>query len=115
MIYDKPCEIEIINEQVEYTGRKGVTAYSDKGFRKTGFLCFDDKGRKVGIVFMSDDKRTQRYGNSEILYFEEFEAEFGTWRTIKVNRQYYMFEKLRDNLVKHGRIKLSIDGRYRKK
>ena len=114
MIFDAPCIIEITNEKTECVGRKGVTAYADKGLLKTGYLCYDDKGRRIGIVFMSDDKRTARYGSSEILYYKEYEQEFGTWRVIKVNKQYFAFERLKECLEKSGFIKLSIDGRNRK-
>lgn len=111
--YDPPCTITISNIQGSCEDKSGFFGTSDNGPKKIGYVTFDDRQRKVGICFMADDRKTARYGNAEILFFNEFKNEFGTWRIIKINKQYLSFEQLKIILAKNEQCKLNIDGRYR--
>ncbi|MCL2061455.1 MAG: hypothetical protein FWH03_02405 [Firmicutes bacterium] len=103
-------KIIIENKLASRDGRKGVFTYSTTGRRKTGFLIYDEQNRNIGIVFMSDDERKDcKYGMSEILFDENFEKEFGTWKIIKINRAYLSFDKLKEIMSKNERYTLYID------
>lgn len=52
--------------------------------RKNGYLTRDTDGNNVGIVYMSDDKRSVRYGCAEIMFFRENEEKYGRWRLINI-------------------------------
>lgn len=69
-IFDRELTITISNRKLRYKG-------------KLGYLTFDEDGRNIGIVYMADDKRKAHYGSAEILFYKDYETEFGTWRLIK--------------------------------
>lgn len=89
------------------SGKKQPTKY-----RKNGYLTFDEKGRKIGIVYMADDRRTLRYGNAEIMFFKTYKTEYGSWRVIKENGKYLPFEELKEKL-KAGDYICTTDKRLR--
>lgn len=89
------------------SGKKQPTKY-----RKNGYLAFDEKGRKIGIVYMADDNRTLRYGNAEIMFFKAYETEYGSWRVIRENGKYLPFEELEEKL-KTGDYICTTDKRLR--
>lgn len=78
---------------------------------KVGYLAYDKNNRNVGVVFMSDDKRTARYGNSELCFYEKYESELGSWRTIKINGGYFLFERLKEILSREGKYVCTTDAR----
>ena len=78
---------------------------------KVGYLAYDKNNRNIGVVFMSDDKRTTRYGNSELSFYEKDESELGSWRTIKMNGGYFPFEKLKEILSRQGKYVCTTDAR----
>ena len=77
--------------------------------RKNGYLVFDKTDRNIGIAFMSDDERTSRYGNSELMFFKEYKTEFGRWRTFKVQGEYYMYNILESKLADKGQVEIVLD------
>lgn len=97
-IIDKELKIIIKNEIANYNHKAGCLLNKESliaTYRKNGFLVYDQNGRNIGLVFMSDDTRKFRFGNAEILFFKEFQQEFGVWRIIKINGNYLSFEKLK--------------------
>lgn len=78
---------------------------------KVGYLAYDKGNRNIGVVFKSDDKRTARYGNSELCFYEKYESEHGSWRTIKINGGYLPFERLQDILSKQEKYVCTTDAR----
>ncbi len=78
---------------------------------KVGYLVYDKGDRNIGVAFMSDDKRTARYGNSELCFYEQYELEHGSWRTIKINGEYFPFERLKEILNKQERFVCTTDAR----
>ena len=96
-IFDKALKLTIKNQILNYDVSTDTLIYHESIItrsRKNGYSAFDQNERLIGIVFMSDDERTVRYGNAEILFLKKFEHEFGTWRIIKQNGVYLPFEKL---------------------
>lgn len=115
-IIDKELKIIITNQIVNYDKRMSCLLYykaSTTRYRKNGFMTYDETGRKIGIVFMADDKRTYRYGNAEIMFFNEFENEFGEWRVIKINKHYLPFAKLEKVLQSQNEFTCITDERIR--
>lgn len=115
-ILDKELEIVITNQLVSYDRITDTLIHNKLSVtknRKNGYLTFDEKGRNIGIVFMSDDKRTFRYGSAEMLFFKKFENEFGVWRNIKQRGQYLPFERLEKILSLNNQWSLIIDCRLR--
>lgn len=90
-----------------------VTIVQAMGFArgKVGYLAYDKNNRNIGIVFMSDDKRTARYGNSELCFYETYESELGSWRTIKINGGYFPFERLKEILSRQEKYVCTTDAR----
>ena len=99
IITDKKACYDLNENRLIFTERP-VTRY-----RKNGYLLFDDKNRNIGIVFMSDDKRAVRYGAAEIMFFKEYEKEFGSWRVIKMAGDY-----LHGDYLPFGRIERILAG-----
>lgn len=81
-------------------------------YRKNGYIAFDENERKIGIVYMADDRRTLRYGNAEIMFFKTYKTEYGSWRVIKENGKYLPFEELEEKL-KTGDYICTTDKRLR--
>lgn len=105
-------KIRVENKQRSCKGRKGVFKYCEAGQIKTGFLVFDENQRNVGIMFRSDDTRADRairYGMSEILFYEEYEHEFGTWKIVKINRKYLPYEELTRRLAERNTCEFYLD------
>ena len=114
---DNELTIKVINKKVWYNVKfDKLTDYKQEINRncKEGYLAYDIYGTNIGIVFMSDDKRTQRYGSAEILFYKKFANQYGVWRNIKINRQYLSYEKLVQTLTKQGEFTLTTGARYRK-
>ncbi len=78
---------------------------------KTGYLAYDNNNRKIGVVFKSDDKRTVRYGNSELCFYEKYESELGAWRIIKINGAYLPFDRLKNILSRQEKYVCTTDVR----
>jgi len=115
-IIDNEKNIIIENKMASYDEKKDYFTYnlsSITSSRKNGFLVYDINKRNIGIVFMSDDKRTARCGNSEILFYKKYKQELGTWRIIKINNQYLSYEHLEKTLKEKGQYKCKIDSRHR--
>ncbi len=115
-IIDEELEILIFKEKACYDwkkGRLGENLLSITSTRKNGFLMMNNKHEVLGIVYRSDDKRTMRYGMSEILFFKPFEKEYGVWRVIKINGQYLPFEKLESILTVQKVFNCTTDSRIR--
>ena len=84
--------------------------------RKNGYLTCDAKGREIGIVYMSDDTRTKRYGAAEIMFFKQYLQEYGSWRVIILEEtysKYLMFDKLQNILKEKPSYTLTTASRVR--
>ncbi len=115
-IFDKELKIKIKNLIVNYNYGTGELIYKKLAvskYRKNGYLTCDDKDRSIGIVFMSDDKRTNRFGNAEILFFRELKNEFGTWRILKIKKGYLPFKRLEEILQNQNEFVCVTDARIR--
>ncbi len=103
-------KIIIENKVVQRKGRKGFFAYTESGQIKTGYLVYDEEGNNIGIVFRSDDIRKKSYGQSEILFDENFEKRHKrTYYIIKINKRYLPFEELKKVMSKNERFEVVID------
>lgn len=115
-IYDRELEFTITCEMLNYDiltdtllrHKSNVTRN-----KKNGFAAYDQTKRPIGIVFMSDDRRTSRYGNAELLFFKKHEDEYGTWRIIKQNGKHLSFEKLESLLQTRQSYSCRTDARMR--
>ena len=74
MKIDPALTIVISNQQVRRGG-------------KIGYLTYDTNGNNIGLVFMSDDERTARYGCAEIMFFSEYHKQYGYWRVINIGER----------------------------
>lgn len=81
----------------------------NKTKNKTGFMTFDNRGRNVGVTFMSDDKRKPSYGQAEICFYNEYKEELGEWRLIFIDKIRLPFEKLKSILLHSGSFEATID------
>lgn len=115
-ILDKKLKIIISNQIANYDLNSNHLSYN-KGtiskYRKNGYLTYDENYTMIGLVFMSDDIRTNRYGNAEILFFNDFKQEFGTWRIIKIIGNYLPFTHLENHLRTNEEYVCTIDERIR--
>ena len=50
-------------------------------------------------------------GQAEICFFEEYEAEFGVWRLISINKERFSFSELKNILEAKSFYKATIDPR----
>lgn len=115
-IQDMPLQITIKNTVVNYDLKCDNLLnreYSTTRYRKNGFMLYDSNDRNIGIVFRADDERTARFGNAEILFFKQFQNEYGSWRVIKVSGKYLPYEKLASYLQAHGQLTITTDERSR--
>ena len=115
-IIDKELKIIIKNQIANYNRIKDRLLYEVSfvtKYRKNGFLAYDENENNIGIVFMSDDERTSRFGNSEILFLNKFENEFGVWRIIKIKGNYLPFNKLEKILQTNNEYICVTDARIR--
>lgn len=116
-MYDPELTITITNELVNYDYFTGysICGVSQVGKdRKNGYKTYDAQGRNIGIVFMSDDKRTKRYGNAEIMFLKEYREEFGRWRIIRLNGQYTDYKRLEGILQQRNEYVCTTQARNRK-
>ena len=96
---DPALTIVITNQQVSYNWDDDTLVTYQRSVlpnRKNGYLTRDTDGNNIGIVFMSDDKRTVRYGSAEIMFFSEYEEKYGRWRLINIGGRlpYSTLEKI---------------------
>ncbi len=115
-ILDKELKIAITNKLASYDIQTDTLIFAEHSVtknRKNGFLFYDKTGRNLGIVYKSDDKRTYRYGQAELLFFKRFKSEFGTWRVIKLNGQYLNYNKLLKILQENNEFICTTDSRLR--
>ncbi len=87
------CTNEKIKETQEHKQRPNV--YFDEIFTFTnkkvwcrnhyGYEAYNSQKVLVGVVFMTDDKRTPAYGNCELCFYPEFEKRYGVWHRFKSN------------------------------
>lgn len=115
-IIDKKLKIIIKNQIANYNHKTSCLLYKESltaTYRKNGFLVYDQNGRSIGLVFMSDDTRRFRFGNAEILFFKEYQNEFGIWRIIRINGNYLPFEKLKSILQIKNEYICTTDERMR--
>lgn len=47
---------------------------------KNGYVAYDSQGNKVGIVYMTDDKRSPSYGYCELCIYPAYQSRYGEWR-----------------------------------
>lgn len=115
-IIDQELKIIIKNQIANYNRNTDRLLYEKSSvtrYRKNGFLAYDENGKNIGIVFMSDDKRKCYFGNAEILFFNKLENEFGIWRIIKIKGNYLPFEKLEKFLQTNNEYICITDTRVR--
>lgn len=115
-IYDGELEFTITREVLNYDVLTDTLLRHKSNVtrnKKNGYAAYDQTKRLIGIVFMSDDKRTVRYGNAELLFFKQYEEEFGTWRIIKQSGKYLPFENLESLLQTRQAYSCRTDARMR--
>jgi hypothetical protein len=56
-------------------------------------------------------QREAAYGQAEICFFEEYEADFGVWRLVSINKERLLYKKLTEVLEDKGLYKITIDPR----
>lgn len=115
-IVDKELKIIIKNQIANYNRNTDSLLYGNSSvtrYRKNGFLAYDENKNNIGLIFMSDDKRVNRFGNAEILFFNKFENEFGVWRIIKIKGSYLPFKKLEKFLQTNNEYICITDTRIR--
>lgn len=76
---------------------------------KHGFKAYNSKGDYVGIVFMTDDKRSPAYGCIELSMFTNYYRRYGEWHRIKSNGGYVSWQLLCARLEKYGKYECFID------
>ena len=109
-------KIILINKKEERIARKGVHAGSDVGPIKTGYLVNDTNDRNIGIIFKTDDTRLESYGNSEILFNEQFERDYGRiFYRVRVDKKPVLYEKIEEIMQKNERYVIYIDLELKKK
>ena len=116
-IKDPEMKISISNKKISYDRSADVITPSKTSptkNRKYGYLVYDERGKGVGLVFMSDDKRTARYGDCEILFFKEYEREYGSRRVVKMYGERFPFSTLEKIMSAKESHSLVIDSRTRK-
>ena len=114
--YDPELKILITGQIVSYDMATDELRYDRLPVtrsRKNGYMTYDERGRNIGIVFMSDDKKTARYGNAEILFFKKYKNEFGIWRVIRRQGAYIPFDYLQDVISRYGKYTVTTDARHR--
>lgn len=118
-IVDPALTITITNNLCNYDLSKDkllMHTSSITKYRKNGYLTFDENGREIGIVYMADDKRANRYLASEILFFKKYQEEYGTWRVIILEEtysKYLMYSKLQEILKQRPIYTLTTASRIR--
>lgn len=115
-IIDKELKIIIKNQIANYNRNTNSLLYETSSvtrYRKNGFLVYDENDKNIGLVFMSDDERTYRFGNAEILFFNEFKNELGVWRVIKIKSNYLPFKQLEKILQTNNEYICITDMRIR--
>lgn len=118
-ITDPQLTVRVTNQMATYDPLNDKLSYStdipiDKWIKR-GYLAYDMSGRNIGILFRSDDKRTRRHGNSELLFFSHLQREFGTWRTIKIDRHYFYFSEFEKIIKNQSEYIFTTDKRTRVK
>ncbi len=116
-VTDPQLKIYVSNKKISYDLKTDVIT-TDKApmtrSRKNGYTIKNEQGKPLGLVFMSDDKRTARYGDCEILFFKEHEKEYGSWRVIKMHGERFPFATLEKILSAKECHTFVIDPRTRK-
>lgn len=88
-----------------FTFKSGNYTYK----RKSGFMAYNSKGEHVGIVFMTDDKRTPAYGHCELLFFPEYHTRYGEWHRFTSNGERVSWAFLCNYLKTHREYLCFID------
>lgn len=117
MKLDEKLTLEISNQQASYNQRTSTFSRmlaTVTRYRKNGYMAFDNEGNNICIVYISDDIRATRYGNAEILFFKEYQQQYGTWRIIKIHGQYLPYSDLEEILKRDGKYILTTDERQRR-
>ena len=108
-----PLRIKVTNQFVTYDYKKDKLYYrndiSISTYVNRGYMAYDMLGNNIGIVFFSDNKNTKRYSNSEILFLASLKTEYGTWRTIKRNGEYFWFSQLEKVLTLQSEYEFTVD------
>lgn len=115
-VYDEKLPIIIQSKKCGYDlfkDKRCDTNASITRSRKIGYIFTDSQKRNLGIVYCSDDERKIYYGMAEILFFKRFKEEFGTWRIIKINGEYLLFDKLEKILSLQDAFSCTTDSRRR--
>lgn len=117
MRLDNELRIIISNQKANYdrtTDRLSYSLLTVSKFRKNGYIVYNEEKESIGIVFKSDDKRTLRYGNAEIMFFKKHESMYGSWRIIKTHGQYLPYNWLETLFENRHEYITTTDARYRK-
>ena len=86
-----------------------ITNETDYFRGKNGFKAYNPQGKCVGIVFMTDDKRTAAYGNCEFCFYPEYKHPYGEWHRILSHGSRIKFKYLCDILSKQSTYNLFVD------
>ena len=114
---DNKLKIKISKQMANYDVSTDTLVYSQLSvsrFRKNGYLVYDEAGNNIGIAFMSDDKRKNQYGSTDIVFYAKYKNQYGVWRNIKINGQYLPYEKLEQILKAQNEFVITTDARHRK-
>lgn len=88
-----------------FTFKCGVYWYNGK----QGYKAYNSKGEHVGIVFMTDDRRTVAYGYCELHFFPKYYKRYGEWYRIRSNGSRILWSFLSDYLKTHKEYQCFID------
>ena len=76
---------------------------------KHGFKAYNSKGNCIGIVFMTDDKRSPSYACAELCMLPNYSNVYGEWHRIKSHGGRINWKILCERLNRNGKYECYID------
>lgn len=76
---------------------------------KCGFKAYNSKGKNIGIVYMTDDKRSPAFGFAELCMLPNYYNTYGEWHRIKSHGGRVDWQVLCERLNKYGKCECYID------
>ena len=76
---------------------------------KHGYRAYTLAGKNIGIIFMTDDKRTPAYEHCEFAFFEKYHSIHGEFHRIISNGQRIKWDYLCRELNKYKQLKIHVD------
>lgn len=92
-----PLRVRVTNQMVTYDHKKDKFYYRTdmtiSTYIKRGYMVYDMSGRNIGIIYCCDGKEPSK-GSCEFEFLASLRNEFGIWRIIKRNGEYFWFSQL---------------------